>query len=199
MDTVSMPASMPRSMIVRTRPLRRREGSLPLTSSSAFSPTPTRSRRRCRCTVRERRLSCFERPPSVRRAPWWHVQLASEGLQGEQRARPDLEETLGQQYTRFLGALRFVMPKLGVGQADAQFPGFSQQGREDHLGSARDVRTTLANISAWVRNWSVNAWLAPGIRGTSSASSEISGIYKRRSRSNNRLARLRRRACGRTP
>src|SRR5215207_11144460 len=41
--------------------------------------------------------------------------------------------------------------------------------------SERDVRTTIANASAWVRSWSVNAWLAPGVSGTSNASARASG------------------------
>jgi hypothetical protein len=57
--------------------------------------------------------------------------------------------------------------------------------------SARDVRTTIANVSAWVRSWSVNAWLAPGISGTSNALSETF-------MSCSKLSRLRRRAYGQT-
>ncbi len=35
------------------------------------------------------------------------------------------------------------MPKLGVGQADAQLPSFAQQGRQNHLEPHRLVRLVL--------------------------------------------------------
>jgi hypothetical protein len=54
----------------------------------------------------------------------------------------------------------------------------------------RKVCASSANASAWVRSWSVNAWLAPGISGTSNAFTETFG-------SCSRLSRLRRRAVDR--
>jgi hypothetical protein len=58
----------------------------------------------------------------------------------------------------------------------------SNASRKSWSWSARDVRTTIVNVSAWVRSWSVNAWLTSGISGTSNALSETfrsSSSYKR--------------------
>jgi hypothetical protein len=49
-----------------------------------------------------------------------------------------------------------------------------------------------------VRSWSVHAWLAPGISGTSNAFSETFGSCSSYSRSCSRFSRLRRRAYGQT-
>ena len=56
----------------------------------------------------------------------------------------------------------------------------------------------LANASAWVRSWSVNAWLAPGISRTFNALSETFKSCSSYSMSGSRLSRLRRRAYGQT-
>jgi hypothetical protein len=68
----------------------------------------------------------------------------------------------------------------------------------EEQGLKPEGRTTSStNASAWVRSWSANAWLAPGISGTSNAVSETFGSGSSYSRSCSRLSRLRRRTVDR--